>query len=80
MHRIVRDAGRTAFALAVAAALSFGAREALAGAPAAQTTCPSNSIGACTGPGNCALMCWYAVKYPNGICAQDGCCYCPPGV
>lgn len=73
MHRIVR----TAFALAIAAALSFGAREALAGAPAAAATCPSNSVGACTGPSNCAWMCWYAVQYPNGICAQDGCCYCP---
>ena len=74
MYRFVRSAGRTAFALAVAAALSFGAREALAGAPAAQTTCAAPSIGACTGPGICALMCWYAVKYPNRIC-QNGCCY-----
>lgn len=64
------------FSVAVGGALMFGARTALAAAPAAGT-CPDFSIGRCRTQEGCQLHCDSA--YPGsgllGVC-EDGCCYC----
>ena len=71
----------TAFALVVATALAFGARQAAAGP---SNACASPSIGTCGTRGQCLRMCGEWPGAPEGQDLIDagctgGCCYCQWG-
>lgn len=73
MRKTLERTGTWAFAVMVAAGLSFGARSALAEASSGS----SCTIGACSHPRDCEDKCYLDGMWIDGFCAEDGCCYCP---
>lgn len=73
--KTTRKIGSGVFAVLVAAALGFGAHEALAGVRDAG--CASPSIGTCGTRAQCLKNCADAFpdSFVNGWCS-GGCCYC----
>jgi hypothetical protein len=65
------------FAVAVCAALGFGAQAAMAGPP----ICPRTAVGRCTSLQQCQQTCAsLGGNVANARCETDGgvgCCYCP---
>jgi hypothetical protein len=70
-----KRSGRWVFVFAVLAALTFGARVALASDTF--MTCPPDSIGTCTSQSQCQAMCdvIYGEENSQGVC-HFGCCRC----
>lgn len=72
MSNLIRTARTGLFAAAVAAALGFGASQALAAPP---RPCPLTAFGSCSNQANCERTCERA-GYPVGQGCVNGCCYC----
>lgn len=71
MSRPIRRVRNVLFAAGVAAALGFGASQAVASPP----PCPLTSFGSCSNQANCERTCERA-GYPVGRGCVEGCCYC----
>jgi hypothetical protein len=72
MSKTIRTVKGSLFGLGVAAALGFGATQALAAPP---PPCPLTSFGSCSTQANCERTCERA-GYPVGRGCDGGCCYC----
>lgn len=76
--RSTRTIGSGVFAVMVAAALGFGAHEALA--DVRDASCASPSIGTCGTRAQCLKSCAEAFPLGDVVDARctGGCCYCEP--
>jgi hypothetical protein len=73
----MRTIRRLSFALAVAAALGFGATTAVAVSPDAARPCPLIAIGTCGNLARCQDMCRAAGGDVTQARCDNGCCICP---
>ena len=71
MKKTMRTVRGLGFGAAVAVALAFGARAAVAEA----RPCPLTAFGSCNNQDQCVRTCTNA-GYPVGQGCVNGCCYC----
>lgn len=75
MAERISTTARGAFAVLVAAGLTFGSSAALA-SPTTSASCPYNP-NACTTHQECGVQCRQIYgQWSDGICDLDGCCVC----